>query len=131
MCRRYEITVGLPASPGLTPGHLALWQIRRAKEFLNANLYGDVPLASVAAECNLSVSHCAHAFRRTFGRPPHRWLMERRVEAVKTLLLTSRLTLAEIASECGFADQSALNRSFKRVLGESPGQWRRSRKGHQ
>jgi len=121
---------GTPASLGLIRGHLAPWQARRAKEFLNANLYGDVSLASVAAECNLSVSHFAHAFRRTFGRPPHRWLMERRIDAVKGLLLTSRLTLAEIASKCGFADQSALNRSFKRVLGESPGEWRKSRKGH-
>jgi AraC family transcriptional regulator len=122
---------GVQAHSGLMPGHLAPWQARRAKEFLSANLYGDVPLASVAAECNLSASHFAHAFRRTFGRPPHRWLMERRIDAVKNLLLTSRLSLAEVASKSGFADQSALNKSFKRILGESPGQWRRSRKGHQ
>ena len=121
---------GTPASPSLIRGQLAPWQARRAKEFLSANLYGDVSLATVAAECNLSVSHFAHAFRRTFGRPPHRWLMEHRIDVVKNLLLTSRLTLAAIASKCGFADQSALNRSFKRILGESPGEWRRSRKGH-
>jgi AraC family transcriptional regulator len=111
-------------------GQLAPWQSRRAKDFLNANLSGDVSLASVAAECDLSVSHFARAFRRTFGRPPHRWLMECRIDAVRHLLLTSRLTLAEVARECGFADQSALNRSFKRVLGVSPGEWRKSRKGH-
>jgi AraC family transcriptional regulator len=121
---------GTLASPSLGRGHLAPWQTRRAKELLNANLYGDVKLASVAAECNLSVSHFAHAFRRTVGRPPHRWLIERRIDVVKSLLLTSRLTLAEVASKCGFADQSALSRSFKRVLRESPGEWRRSRKGH-
>jgi AraC family transcriptional regulator len=85
-------------SPGPVRGQLAPWQARRAQEFLDANLSGDVSLASLAAECNLSVSHFAHAFRRTFGRPPHRWLMERRLGAVKHLLLTSRLTLAEIAS---------------------------------
>jgi AraC family transcriptional regulator len=56
--------------------------------------------------------------------------MERRIDAVKHILLTSRLTFAEIAVECGFADQSTLNRSFKRVLDESPGAWRKSRKGH-
>jgi AraC-like DNA-binding protein len=123
----YGGTIG---SPNPVRGQLAPWQVRRAKEFLNANLSGDVSLASVAAECNLSVSHFAHSFRRTFGRPPHRWLMERRIDAVKHLLLTSRLTLAEVAAECGFADQSALNRSFKRVLGEPPGEWRKSRKGH-
>jgi len=122
---------GVQASSALVPGQLAPWQARRAKEFLSANLYGDVPLAAVAAECDLSTSHFAHAFRRTFGRPPHRWLMERRIDAVKNLLLTTQLSLAEVANKCGFADQSALNRSFKRVLGESPGQWRRSRKGHQ
>jgi AraC family transcriptional regulator len=106
------------------------WQARRAKEFLSANLYGDVPLAAVAAECNLSLSHFAHSFRRTFGRSPHRWLMERRIDPVQNLLPTSQWTLAEVASKCGFADQPALNRCFKRVLGESPGEWRRSRKGH-
>src|SRR5580693_3513008 len=52
---------GTQPSPGLRRGHLAPWQARRAKEFLSANLYGDVPLAAVAAECNLSLSHFAHA----------------------------------------------------------------------
>ena len=122
---------GTLPSPDLHRGHLAPWQARRAKEFLSANLHGDVPLASVAAECNLSVSHFAHAFRRTFGRSPHLWLIECRIDAVKNLLLTSRLTLAEVAGKCGFADQPALNRCFKRVLGQSPGRWRKSRKGHQ
>jgi AraC family transcriptional regulator len=122
---------GTPPSRDLPRGNLAPWQARRAKEYLSANLYGDIPLASVATECNLSVSHFSHAFRRTFGRSPHRWLMERRIDAVQNLLLTSQLTLAEIASKCGFADQPALNRCFKRVLGESPGKWRKSRKGHQ
>ena len=40
-------------------------------------------------------------------------------------MVNSRLPLADIAVQCGFADQSALNRSFRRVYGISPGQWRR------
>jgi AraC family transcriptional regulator len=78
----------------------------------------------------LSVSHFAHAFRKTFGQPPHKWLMEQRLDAVKNLLLTSRLSLAEIASQYGFSDQPSLNRFFRRFVGESPGEWRRSRKSH-
>jgi AraC family transcriptional regulator len=111
-------------------GHLAPWQTRRAKELLSANLNGDISLSSVAAECGLSVSHFAHAFRKTFGQPPHKWLMEQRLDAVKNLLLTSRLSLAEIASQYGFSDQPSLNRFFRRFVGESPGEWRRSRKSH-
>jgi AraC family transcriptional regulator len=118
------------ARPGSARGQLAPWQVRRAKELLDASPHGNLSLATIAGQCNLSVSHFSHAFRRTFGRPPHRWLLERRLEVVKNLLLTSRMTLAEIATKCGFADQPALNRSFKRIVGESPGEWRRSRKGY-
>lgn len=109
-------------------GGLAPWQIRRATEFLEANLHGNTSLCSVAAECELSVSHFARAFRKTFGRPPYRWLIERRVDMAKRYLLHSDLPLADIALRCGFGDQSALNKSFKRLLKQSPGEWRRSKK---
>ena len=109
-------------------GGLAPWQIRRATEFLEANLQGNPSLDSVAAECELSVSHFSRAFRKTFGQPPYRWLIERRVDRAKTYLLHSDLPLADIALRCGFADQSALNKSFRRLFKESPGKWRRSQK---
>jgi AraC family transcriptional regulator len=109
-------------------GGLAPWQIHRATEFLEANLQGSTSLYSVAAECGLSVSHFARAFRKTFGRPPYRWLIERRVDMAKTYLLHSDLPLADIALRCGFPDQSALNKSFRRLLKQSPGEWRRSKK---
>lgn len=109
-------------------GGLAPWQIRRATEFLEANLQGNTSLYSVAAECELSVSHFARAFRKTFGRPPYRWLIERRVDMAKTYLLHSDLPLADIALRCGFADQSALSKSFRRLLNQSPGEWRHSKK---
>jgi AraC family transcriptional regulator len=109
-------------------GGLAPWQIRRATEFLEANLQANTSLYSVAAECELSVSHFARAFRKTFGQPPYRWLIERRVDMAKTYLLHSDLPLADIALRCGFSDQSALNKSFRRLLKQSPGEWRSSNK---
>jgi AraC family transcriptional regulator len=116
------------ASETFIRGGLAPWQIRRATEFLEANLQGDTSLDSVAAECELSVSHFARAFRKTFGQPPYRWVIERRVDMAKTYLLDSDLPLADIALRCGFPDQSALNKSFRRILKQSPGEWRRSKK---
>jgi len=109
---------------------LAPWQARRARDLLMANIDGDVTVSGLAAECGLSVAHFARAFRRTFGKPPHRWLLQQRIEQVKSFLLNSRKPLSEIAIHCGFADQPALNRAFRRVVGESPGEWRRSRNGH-
>lgn len=118
---------GRPLTKGSSiRGGLAPWQILRATEFLEANLQGNISLDSVAVECELSVSHFARAFQKTFGMPPYRWLIERRVETAKAYLINSDITLADIAVRCGFPDQSAMNRSFRRLLKQSPGEWRKS-----
>lgn len=109
-------------------GGLAPWQIRRATEFLEANLQSGTSLYSVATECDLSVSHFARAFRKTFGQPPYRWLLKRRIDMAMTYLLHSDLPLADIALRCGFMDQSALNKSFQRFVKQSPNEWRRHKK---
>jgi AraC family transcriptional regulator len=107
-------------------GGLSTLQMRRAKELLEANLDGNIALRHVAAACELSVGHFTRAFKTTFRTPPYRWLIERRVDRARDLMTNTRLPLADIAAQCGFADQSALNRSFKRIHGVSPGQWRRT-----
>jgi AraC-like DNA-binding protein len=106
-------------------GGLSPSQMRRASDFLEANLDGNIGLKHVAEVCELSVGHFARAFKRTFRKPPHHWLTERRIDRATDLMMNSRLPLADIASRCGFGDQSALNRSFKRIHGVSPGIWRR------
>jgi AraC family transcriptional regulator len=112
-----------PARGGLAP-----WQERRATEILRANLNGSVTLKEVAQECGLSVGYFSHAFRRTLGVSPHRWLIEQRVVLSKEKLRDDRLTLSEVAMECGFSDQSHLTRAFRQTVGVSPGAWRRARK---
>ena len=106
-------------------GGLSSRQMRRATELLEAHLEGDITLQKVAEACELSVSHFARAFKTTFRRPPYRWLIERRVDRARDLMTNTRLPLVDIAARCGFADQSALNRSFKRIHGVTPGIWRR------
>jgi AraC family transcriptional regulator len=107
-------------------GGLAPWQVRRAKEILCANLDGRVPLQEVARQCRLSVSHFSRAFRHSMGVAPHNWLLTRRVEAAKEKLRDDRLSLLDVALACGFADQSHLTRVFTRIVGISPGAWRRA-----
>jgi AraC family transcriptional regulator len=108
---------------------LAPWQLRRTYEFIEAHLDGDPSIGELAKECGLSESHFARAFRQATGVPPHRWLMTRRIERAKELLLEGDLELTQIALACGFADQSHLNRHFVRAEGYSPGKWRRLRRG--
>jgi len=116
---------GVTTSAPRFRGGLSPWQMRRATEVLEAHLDGKIALQQVAETCELSVSHFARAFKKTFRKPPHHWLTERRVDRARDLMTNSRLPLADIAARCGFGDQSALNRSFKRIYGVSPGIWRR------
>ncbi len=109
----------------LARGRLARWQERRAKEMIEARLSGNLPLAEIAQACGLSVGYFARAFRRTCGVAPHQWLMQRRVEMAKHLLANSKLSIAAVAADCGFADQSHLARIFTRTTGMSPSVWRR------
>ena len=106
-------------------GGLSTLQMRRATELLEAHLDGKIGLQQVADACQLSISHFARAFKQTFRRPPYKWLLERRVDKARDLMINSRLPIADIAAQCGFADQSALNRSFKRIHGVTPAIWRR------
>jgi AraC family transcriptional regulator len=112
----------------LVRGGLAPWQERRAKEILRANLKRGVLLKEVARECGISVSHFSHAFRRTLGVAPHKWLIEQRIVLSKEKLRDDGLSLSDVAAECGFTDQSHLTREFRRTVGVSPGAWRRALK---
>lgn len=123
-----KYAVGRPRLRSYRSG-LAPWQLRTAKALIRANLGGEISLARIAAECGLSAAHFARAFRVSTGTPPHRWLMNQRIEQSKALLLDPELSLTEIAIKCGFADQSHFTRAFSAAMGATPGRWRLVRKG--
>lgn len=110
-----------PYRGGLTPH-----QERRAKELLCENLAGEVPLADIASECDLSSSQFSRAFRKSVGAPPHRWVMQQRIALAKAMLRDGVVPLSQVALECGFSDQSHFTRCFSATVGVSPGAWRRS-----
>jgi len=122
-----QVYGGSGTAPQMVRGGLAPWQVRRAKELLVARLDGEIMLEELARECGLSRSHFARAFKKTTGKPPHRWLVEQRLERAREMLLKSGLSLGEIADTCGFADQSHFTRAFSASLGVTPSEWRRQR----
>ena len=119
---------GLLLPPVPNRGGLAPSQTRRAKELLSAHLSGGILLTELATACNLSVRQFTRAFRQTTGMAPHRWLLQRRIEKAQDLLARSTRSLANVAADCGFADQSHFTRVFARAVGITPGQWRRMRR---
>jgi AraC-like DNA-binding protein len=116
----------LRSPPVSARGGLAPWQERRAKEMLLADLSGSLTLPDLARACHLSCSHFSQAFRISVGCPPHQWLLLKRVERAKHLMLNTSQSLSDIALETGFSDQSHFTRVFSQRVSASPAAWRRA-----
>ena len=109
----------------ISTGGLAPWQKRRVMDLLTRHLAENISVRSLAGECGLSTSHFGRAFKTSFGVSAHRWFVERRIERSKELLLQTHESLVDVADQTGFADQAAFTRTFRRLVGVSPGRWRR------
>jgi AraC family transcriptional regulator len=108
------------------PGGLARWQARRAVTYIDGHLESRLDVPLLAKLVSFSRSHFSRAFKQSLGLPPMAYVKMRRIERAKVLMISTDQQLTEIALICGFADQSHLNRSFRRVIGMSPGRWRRT-----
>ncbi|WP_345816688.1 AraC family transcriptional regulator (plasmid) [Paraburkholderia sp. PREW-6R] len=103
---------------------LAPWQMQRITDFFEANLNGNPSILDLASQCDLSASYFTEAFRQTAGLSPHQWLLRRRIDRAKSLLSGTEASLASIAADCGFFDQSHFSRVFVRLVGCRPKYWR-------
>lgn len=117
---------GLRGQSQRPKGGLAGWQEKRACAMLDANLSGELSLRDIAHECGLSTGHFSRAFRQSTGMTPHYWLLRRRVDVAKSMMFDSHQSLLDISLAAGFADQSHFTRVFSKMVGVSPGAWRRS-----
>lgn len=110
------------------PAGLPGWRSRRIIAHIEANLSRAIRVIELARLAGLSVSHFCRAFKRTFGASPRAYVVRRRIELAQGLMLTTREPLSSIALRCGMCDQAHLTRSFRRIVGETPHSWRRSRR---
>jgi transcriptional regulator GlxA family with amidase domain len=115
----------------LVSGGLSPWQIRRLQERIEKDLDTRLTTAQLARTVKLSTGYFCHAFKRTFGVPPHAYISDARVKRAQGMMLTTGEPLSQIAVACGLGDQSHLSRLFRKIVGQSPNCWRRANKeGH-
>lgn len=106
-------------------GGLAPWRIRRLKAFVEEHLSQPIRVVDLSAAVGLSATHFSRAFGRSFGEPPHVYLIQRRIDRARHLMLTSDISLSDLAAACGFSDQAHFCRLFRRYTGRTPAVWRR------
>jgi AraC family transcriptional regulator len=95
-------------------------RLKRVLSFIEDQLAEDLSLEKIAAVAEISASHLQTLFRVSMGMPVHQYVIQRRVERAKTLLIQGGLSMAEIALAAGFAHQSHMARHMRRVLGLPP-----------
>ncbi|WP_232013845.1 helix-turn-helix transcriptional regulator [Glycomyces terrestris] len=104
-----------PAAAPVRDRRLAL----AMRDLLDRRIESGLGLREAAAELHAHPAHLVRAFSREFGIAPHQYLVTRRIDRARRLLLAGRPVHA-VAAATGFYDQSHLTRHFKRVVGTTP-----------
>ncbi len=98
--------------------------ITRAKEFIQEHQTENLRLGHVAKACNTSTFYFCKMFKKVTGINFTDYLSRVRIEKSKNLLLNPNLRVSEIAFEVGFQSLTHFNRVFKKILGQSPTEYR-------
>ena len=111
----------------LAKGGLAPWQVRRVKEWIEADLAADHPVEGLARLVGLSPFHFVRAFAASVGKPPHAYVIERRMAEARRLLHETGTDMTEIGLSVGYSGGGAFARAFRQHNGISPSAFRRLR----
>jgi len=117
-----------PPLGDLTRALMPIWQRRIVIRYIDDNLSGAIECQDLARLVGLSRSYFARLFKEAFGEGPRAFVIRRRVEMSKALMLQTTQRLCDIALASGFADQSHMTRQFHHIVGETPSAWRRMRR---
>jgi AraC family transcriptional regulator len=96
-------------------------QLRTLTEFVETNLHQKLRLTELAKVAGVGVTRLKTLFRNSTGVPVHQYVIRRRVEYARALIATSAMPASEVAAAAGFAHQSHMASTMRRLLGQSPG----------
>jgi AraC family transcriptional regulator len=99
-------------------------QIKRVTDFVLAHLSQELSLETLAQQIGFSAYYFARLFRETTGETPHQFVLRQRIKRAQHLLKETHESLAQVALESGFANQSHLTQVFRRHLGLTPRAYR-------
>lgn len=98
--------------------------IIKTMNYIDLNYQSKITLEQLSQMVNLSPVHFQRIFTATTGKSPHKYLLDRRLQVAKELLLVSNHSLNEIALMCGFSSQSRFNIVFKQHEGITPTEYK-------
>ena len=112
--------------PIYAKGGLQNWRLKRALELLESDLAKPPSLAEVAEPLGLRPASFCRAFKQSMGVSPHHYFLAHRVNSAKEMMRDQTRSLTNISLDCGFSGSSHFSVAFKRIVGVSPREYRRS-----
>jgi AraC-like DNA-binding protein len=106
-----------------------LRRLLRAKDRIDAVPHEEWSVRRLARVSGVSEAHFARSFKQAFGVPPHRYLLARRVERATAMLRDTDLPITQIAFDAGWSSLGTFGRTFRDIVGESPGAIRTRERG--
>jgi len=121
-----RLNVGAPRIEAPVRGGLAAWQERTVTAYIEEHLAEQIPLATLAQLVRLSSYYFCRAFKQSFGVPPHRYHVNRRIEHARSLLAKPASSVTEVGLAVGFSETSSFTAAFHKTTGLTPTAYRRS-----
>ncbi|MFB4382293.1 AraC family transcriptional regulator [Agrobacterium sp. LR_9] len=118
--RLIEIGSGNQGSVNGNEQKLSARQLKLLTDFIESNLDQKLHLADLAAVAGVGVTRLKALFRNSTGAPVHQYVIRRRVEYARAMMETTSMPASEIAVAAGFAHQSHMTSTMRRVLGQTP-----------
>ena len=113
-------------APAIHKGGLAAQPLKRVVDHINEHLDEELSLLELSRIADLSPHHFGTAFKTSLGIPPHRYVIERRIDLARDLLRRRDKPISEVAYAVGFSSQSHLTTNFRRAMGVTPRKFRES-----
>lgn len=107
-------------------GGLAAWQRRKSVAYIEEHFAEPISLAALANLVGLSPCYFSRAFRQSFGMPPQRYQLSRRIERAKILLAKHAASVTDVSLAVGYNDASAFCTAFRRLTSQTPTAYRRN-----
>lgn len=101
-------------------GRLSPLQLRRVIDRVEGDLSAKLSLRQLAGEAGVSTRYLCSAFRASTGMSPYQYVLHRRVEQAKNLIVGGGMSLTETALAVGFSDHSQMSKTFRKLLDRSP-----------
>lgn len=102
----------------------SLYSLEKAMNYIDKNLTESISLDALAKNANMSRTYFCTIFKKLNGISPWDYITIKRVEKATELLVSTNITMLELALKCGFNNTANFNRSFKKVTGKVPGDYR-------